>query len=405
MVMDHGPDAEDRLASSREVEVKMSSWRGRRSGIAALSLSVVVAVLLAACGGGGSGQPAAPAVAPMAAAMAAVSPAAGAGQRRALAVEPENPVDATALFDWAEWKFPSVLPKGPASVTVTQPGLTYVVRAYATGNYLAVTAAGAIYGLGPATANQLLQFGSLSDFAAAVLADRCSVYPQRCGTGLAVNECQPLVLLSTTTGTRFNAELALAAGADERATFTLSSEVLGSTNFEGQIAVRTRLSGRTTFFGPGSLQFTQGTNLTRYVQPADGGLLRDLGEDDETIDPDGLSSVVRRVLQPPAVSRMFTLAPGQSITETTGGIESGQNPPKPGERYISSVAWTFEARETLTLGGKAYDTCRYLEVEAGSITRTWFHVGTGVPVKLTILDGPRPLSFELVSASVNGEPL
>ncbi len=124
---------------------------------------------LAAC----SGQDSVPATQDFVARIASVQPS-----MRALNVAPG--VDAEALLDWAQWKFPAVFPKGPQTFEVVHQGVGYSVRAYGTGNFLGVTRQGEIFGLGPFTQQQLVSYGLISVWASQVQADRCNVYAERC---------------------------------------------------------------------------------------------------------------------------------------------------------------------------------------------------------------------------------
>ena len=92
-------------------------------------------------------------------------------------------VDATTLFDWAEWKYPELFPKGPSNFSVSYLGVDYTVRAYGNGNYLGVTISGDIFGLGAFTGNALQGFGNSADYAAQVRADACKVNAQTCLAG------------------------------------------------------------------------------------------------------------------------------------------------------------------------------------------------------------------------------
>ena len=85
-------------------------------------------------------------------------------------------IDAAALFDWAQWKWPALFPKGPQNFDLFYQGVAYTVRAYPNGNYLGVaTVNGEVYGLGDFTNLTLQGFGNISFFAAPVLADACKV--------------------------------------------------------------------------------------------------------------------------------------------------------------------------------------------------------------------------------------
>lgn len=82
-------------------------------------------------------------------------------------------VDVDALFDWAEWTYPALFPKGPPTVKVYYLGSTYQVRAYANGNHLGVDDLFVVYGLGAFTGHQVQRLGNFRDFAGSVRDDLC----------------------------------------------------------------------------------------------------------------------------------------------------------------------------------------------------------------------------------------
>ena len=136
---------------------------------------------LAACGGGSAPEDGAQSFA------ARIAQQDTADQRKQ-ALAAGDPVDAKALLDWIEFKFPSLFPRGPASVSLDYGGVTYTIRAYAHAGgtrYAGVTAGGEVYGLGDFTNNQLQRFGTLADFASQINADSCNVYPGSCPTAAA----------------------------------------------------------------------------------------------------------------------------------------------------------------------------------------------------------------------------
>jgi hypothetical protein len=151
--------------------------RTLRRGLFALSLISA----LAACGGGSSPVDGAKAFA------ARIAQQDMATQRKqALAVG--DPVDAKALLDWVEFKFPTLFARGPASFSLDFAGATYTIRAYAHAGgtrFVGVTNGGEVYGLGDFTGEQLQRFGTLSDFAAQINADSCNVYPGSCPAAVA----------------------------------------------------------------------------------------------------------------------------------------------------------------------------------------------------------------------------
>ena len=137
--------------------------------------SIAAAALIASCGGGGGDPPPTGAEAFVAGIspstpQAAMLDTSTVPARRALATGLPT-ISADNLMDWAEYKFPTLFPKGPQSFPLQHLGVSYSVRAYPTGNYLGVTPSGEIYGLGPFNGNQLQGFGSIADWAAQVRAD------------------------------------------------------------------------------------------------------------------------------------------------------------------------------------------------------------------------------------------
>lgn len=133
---------------------------------------LALAAGLTACGGGGADPDTRAFVAQI-----ATQPA---PERRVLAAAPAVPAAAAAAtalptaddaLDWAEYKLPTLFPKGPPSVALQHLGVSYTVRAYPNGNYLGITANGAVFGLGPFTGNVLQGFGTIGDYAAQIGAD------------------------------------------------------------------------------------------------------------------------------------------------------------------------------------------------------------------------------------------
>jgi len=135
--------------------------------------SLALAALLAACGGGTDDQAGARAFVAQIATQATP-------ERRSLATvqtTPQASVAPTAVptadeaLDWAEYKLPSLFPRGPQSFALQHQGIGYTVRAYPNGNHLGITADGGVFGLGPFTGNLLQHFGNVSDYATLIRAD------------------------------------------------------------------------------------------------------------------------------------------------------------------------------------------------------------------------------------------
>lgn len=118
-------------------------------------------------------------------ALAVRSAASGVPRERVASVAPG--VDAEALLDWAQWKYPELFPAGPATVDLVHDGVAYAVRSYAGGNHLGVSRQGEVWGLGSYTAGRLQSFGPVTQYAAQVQADRCRVYASRCAEPTALD--------------------------------------------------------------------------------------------------------------------------------------------------------------------------------------------------------------------------
>ncbi|MFO1274166.1 MAG: hypothetical protein U1F50_21260 [Rubrivivax sp.] len=128
-----------------------------------LSVALLLATTLAACGGGGT-------------------PATGAGPapgaRPAPAAAPAV-VEADTVLEWAEFKFPTLFAagpqtlqrRGPQSFALAYQGTDYTVRAYPGDRYLGITADSRVYGLGDFSSGQLAGYGNVGDYVATMLAD------------------------------------------------------------------------------------------------------------------------------------------------------------------------------------------------------------------------------------------
>ena len=137
--------------------------------------AVVLFALLAACGGGGPPKASNEAreTRSFVQQLAAQGPT-----KRIASVAPG--IDADALLDWAQWKYPTLFPKGASTVDIEYEGTAYAVRAYPGGNYLGVSRQGEVWGLGGFTNGALQSFGAVANYAAQVQADRCQTYAERC---------------------------------------------------------------------------------------------------------------------------------------------------------------------------------------------------------------------------------
>jgi hypothetical protein len=144
--------------------------RSARKWVGAFALTA----LLAACGGG---DPAAGFV-DRAAGTAAAMPPDGDARRTALAAaSTSNQVPtSTAFFEWAQRKWPDLIPAaGAVEIEREAAGQVFVIRVYSTGLMVGIgRSTGSVLVLVPGRAD-LLTLGVLGDFAAAIFADTPSV--------------------------------------------------------------------------------------------------------------------------------------------------------------------------------------------------------------------------------------
>ena len=372
--------------------------------LAITALAFTLATLLGACGGGSDS-----------AAPSAERPSTSSlPNKRALAVP--ITVDAKALFDWAEYKYPSLFPKGPQNFPLVYLNVSYTIRAYPNGNYLGLTTGGDIYGLGPVFTGGVLQsFGKLSDYVALVQGDACLVYPGSCDppppTG-GNNGCFDPAVLALTAGYRAHLvyDVSGTGGTGEQ---TVDSEIVGPDTFESQSAIKITSLIRSAL----TLLNVTTNSLTRidsFEQLAANGYVRMLGSVIESSDgsvvlpgmTDPTAFISKLVLNPPTLNLEIGLVLGQSVTvSTTNTITILQPAGLPPSSHASTLTHTYEARETIAVLGRSFNACRYRETEAGvsGVTTTWYLLGKGpVAVQIESRSGTDLQSFKLKSGTING---
>jgi hypothetical protein len=378
---------------------------------------LAAAALLSACGGGAeSDATAADGARDFVAQIERKHPM-SAAEREALQDITVSQVDAKALFDWAEFKLPSLFPKGPQNLPGVIPylGNTYTVRAYPNGNFLGLRQDGAVFALGPFTGNALQQFGRLADYAAAVVAEQCQVNPASCApsnepTG-PVNECAMPAATALTTGNR--GILTYISYTTNRAApnseFTLDGTVIGASAFEGQSAVRldTSMRGTSTEFGVSGT--VVGTTKS-YSQAAQNGLILELGGETENNFSGGGQSFQSRakyVINAGGLNSEFALQMGQSFTKLVTITTTIFTPLPSGPTTGStSETITFEGKETVSVLAGTFNTCRYRSVDSsGTATVTWYIVGRGISAKSQTTVSGQVQTEELKSGTFNGGPL
>ena len=343
---------------------------------------------------------------------------------RAVALATTGPVTADMVLDWAEFKFASLFPKFSVQKfpAVVYQGVTYNARAY-TGpwgtRYLGITPDGRIFGMGDFTNNLLQAFDTVAFWGAQVQADRCAVNPASCtATPPAgpLNDCTLPAAQALATGSRFLATYAVSGSITGQITF--DSLVQGPGTFEGQSATRIFSKTETTFSESG-ITLTNSTEATSYAQDGGNGFTRSLGTDGKTVTGaftipgagtvGGQTSLFKTVFTPPELNVEFSIQPGQAIsknsvvTSTVAGITT--------PALAFTTTHTFAARESITVRGRSYNTCRYTSTEGtpASTTTHWYIVNRGVAARtqtVTTANGQQTTDLiELVQGSLNGAPL
>lgn len=323
-------------------------------------------------------------------------------QARPLAAGTVNAAAASArsitndqVFAWAQLTYPDLFPGTPFTFSgVPYQGKTFAGQGFGNGNYLAV-ANGEAWGLGPFTGQVLQNFGAVQGYADLVCAQL------DCGRSGPTNTCtQPqgeaLLAGNRVVATYVRTTSGPAASTSE---YTITSVVDGPTTFAGQPAV---LVTSTTDRGAG----TAPSQTLTYLQAGDSGLVRTLGTDSAL---SGSGPTTRVVYAPPLSNSEFTLQVGQKLTKTASMSTSQLNPALPGTAGTRSTTYTFEARETISVQGRSYDTCRYREAAVGgaSVGSTWYIVGSGLPARIDTHDAASGVDqrSELKSATINSAPV
>lgn len=402
-----------------------------QTSITRTALAIAAAsLLLASCGGGELAGPDAMAVgARDFAARAQAAATAGTPARKlGLSITAHMATDssqalvavgAKELFDWAEYIYPTLFPKGPQNDPFKYLDTNYTIRSYPNGNYLGLTDSGLIYGLGPFTGNVLTPFGKLNDYVAQVQADECKVYPGNCVTPEPtgpVNECTMPAATALAIGNRYLVTYET-TGAGETSTVSSDSLVDQNTTFEGRSVVRTSSTVSVTSNAGGqTISFT--SKDKNYAQVVSGGMTRTVGDESESTTGGivfmgqiigGVTTNSRTVYTPGMLNSEFTLALGQSLTKSTTSTTtttSSINPTPVVATGTQIETYTYERRESVTVRGKTYDTCRLRNSDgAGSVTTQWVIVGKGVGARMETISGGISSITELVSGTLNGVPL
>jgi hypothetical protein len=148
-----------------------------------------------------------------------------------------------------------------------------------------------------------------------------------------------------------------------------------------------------------------------YSRPAQNDLIEIVGiETDMTVV--GMVTRVKVVNTPPDPNTEFTLSAGGTLTKTVTATTSTSfvGLPLPPQTNTGSTTQTFkfEARESISVQGRSYDTCRYRQTDSsGNYSLQWHIVGKGFGAKFEQYTPAGALAgrSELKSATFNGAPV
>lgn len=197
--------------------------------------------------------------------------------------------------------------------------------------------------------------------------------------------------------------------------------------FNSDQTVSTTIDGPATFEGASRTQITSTTNQSiplgvgtssdtvsvskAYYQAAAGAITRYGFATTSTTTTGGMTgptSAAKQVYTPALAELMYTLALGQSFTQTEVVVFTVTAPtPKPPETITTTTTVTYVADETITVLGKTYDTCKVeLKTDLQGLITAWILAGKGVQVKslLQAPDGSVTQLTELKSGTYNGTP-
>lgn len=375
------------------------------------ALSLAVLSLATACGGADPGPSPAVSAASgtdlqtsVAARLRAL--AAGSGSTSAAVITITN----AQFFQWVGQALPSIFPPSPSSMSLNLDGLVWDIRAYSNGNFLAVASNGRAYGLGPVTGNRLLDLGVMQGFSDAVCsAINCSPNTGGGGNG-TLNECAMPASQLLQTGNRWTAVYSSTPYVPSASTgeYSVTGIVDGPASFEGQSTIKTSLAITGLQLG------VEVNNISaNYHQAAANGLVQLVGQEgDSTLL--GILTHLKSVNTPPDLNSEFTLPVGGTLTKTvtattsTSVVLNGVTLPPQTGTGSSTTTFKFEARESINVQGRSYDTCRYRQTDSsGAYTLQWHIVGKGFEAKFEYYTpaGVQTGRSELKGATFNGAPI
>lgn len=394
------------------------------------TLAIAALAVLAACGG--SEAPPSPTQA-FADALASTPTPARSDRLRALAAgvgggatsAAAGPITNDQLFLGAQAIFPELFPATPAPSTINNlafQGKVFTVKAYANGNFLAISNDGMVWGLGPYTGGAPVQFGAVQSYADLVCSRiSCGSTGGGTGGGGTLNECagpDPSTLASG-----FKTRSVFIYTGPISGEQTVETEKKGTTTFEGQSVTETLATtkGSNSVEGLPGVSLATTTTSKVYTQTGSNGLTKSIGALIDVVTA-GLSfggvtlpdtTVSSKVVYNPAVENTeFTLAVGQSLTKTSNTrttiLSSSAGIPAPGTvtDLTDTTTWTFEAKESISVPAGTFNTCRYSTTSSGSTGKSWLIIGKGMLAKSeATISGSGTQKVELKSGTYGGAPL
>jgi hypothetical protein len=360
-------------------------------------LALAAAALIAGCGGGEQSASVTPQ-----SAVAALHAAKGAqGARMSQAVSPEAAAD--QLLDFAESHLPNFFPSHQATMSFPPFRFRYYPE---TNIYLGVVVTA---GMGYTLNGVYVAGGGLGTLAnpyfAGLLTD--FITPTGGGTGggtasacydLSLNDTQ-----GTTIAIDYNYSGAM-TGAEH-----ITSTVGAMTTFEGHTARETTVttSGTHTVTGQGTATVTSnGKNYGLRTGDAETTDYGSVFSFSTTSSGFTFNTDVRTVMSPPAVTHVYSLAAGASITETQSGIAtSTSNFGSSTGPFTSTTTTKFVGTESVTVPAGTYNACKFevsVTVEGStSLSTNWLMVGKGIHIKSVATD----MTIEATSVKLNGASL
>ena len=375
-----------------------------------LSMTVVsAATVLAACGGGDTSLTPSQSFAARIATEAPVSgslPATNTAAKRTSVAA--TPITNNELFQWAQLQYPELFGSSAPNVIANLPyqGKLFDVREFPGGAYLGISE-GRVFGLGPFTNGQLVDFGVVQTYSGQVCSRiSCAAAGGGGGGGNGtLNGCTMPASQALAIGNRYTADYTSVTFAPQASSgsYTTEGEVVGNVTFEGQPAIKVSNLLRSTLRGQ-----TIDTTSEAFEQIAENELTRSLGSE-SVVSFSGMSLTSRTVNSPAYLNSEFTLQLGESMDQTISSTSTYVNSPFPLPPTTSSSTSriTYVARESINALGRTYDTCLYKSTIVGddtNISFVWYIFGKGIPARIESRDSAGTVLGlqELKSATING---